>query len=79
MPTSFRIGTFFLLIGLGLVVLFIYSDVVKAPQYEFLLYGALGMLLGMALRGQANRPPPPESTRFRMLRKQSKKDHKKAE
>ena len=78
-----RVGTFFIVIGIGLIALFIASDM--ARQVNFCYFGiAVGCLgLGAFLRIVSNREKPP-SQRFgairsyRAKRKQEKETKKKA-
>jgi len=68
-----RVGTFFFLMGIGLVILFIASDA-SAPtsvegraQYELLCGGVLLFMLGFLFRRTAT--PPEAADRFRSIRK----------
>ena len=61
-----RIGTFFILIGAGLMVMFIASDMNDTPVFD-LCFGSLILIwFGWALRKRATRPEP--SGRFRLIR-----------
>ena len=68
-----RIGTFFLLIGMGFAILFIASDMAASSgtgmrtDYNYLCIGVILLSLGFALRAQG-RPPPEPSGRFRSIR-----------
>ncbi|MEA4906338.1 MAG: hypothetical protein GYA17_15475 [Chloroflexi bacterium] len=67
-----RIGTFFILLGVGLIGLFIFSDVADTPTCNLLLYGIGAILVGTFLLW-TNPPPPPDPTnRFRLLKKRKK-------
>lgn len=68
-----RIGTFFILLGIGLIGLFILSDIAQAPTCNFLIVGAILLIVGLALwfRNPAPKGPPPE--RFRILKSLNKK------
>jgi hypothetical protein len=72
-----RIGTFFALLGLGLIGLYILSDLAKSPTCNYLVIGGflLGLGIFMWLRDPA--PPPQETGRFRILRSSGKKQPKK--
>jgi hypothetical protein len=67
-----RIGTFFILVGCGLLVLFIGSLV--STEYNlsmlYLFFTAAALFLGFLLRRTA---PPPEPTRFTSIRKASQR------
>lgn len=71
-----RIGTFFILIGLGLIGLFILSDIAESPSCNYLVFGAV--LLGLGIFLWFRDPPhPPEPTgRFRLLQRSKKKQDK---
>ncbi len=62
-----RIGTFFTVIGVGLLILFIASDMSKMTDYDYLFWSILCISLGLLFRSR--RAPPPPSGRFRLLHK----------
>jgi multisubunit Na+/H+ antiporter MnhG subunit len=68
-----RIGTFFILLGLLLVALFVYSDLAKAPTCNLLLFGGISLALGIFLWLRNPAPPHQESGRFGILKKRGKK------
>lgn len=57
-----RIGTFFLIIGLGLIILFVVSDLAETVYYDLFFIGLLAAGLGFFLRRRV--APPPSSGRF---------------
>ncbi len=61
-----RIGTFFILIGLGLLFLFVVSVLSRESHYEYLFFSAIALFLGLILRSTAPRPEP---TRFSGIRR----------
>ena len=67
-----RIGTFFYLIGVGLVILFIASDTSASlnagvrTNYDYLFLGVFLLFLGFVFRKKAK--PPPAAERFRAIR-----------
>ncbi len=72
-----RIGIFFILVGIACLLLFLYSDMVKAPQIMLLV--AAVFLLGTGTLMLVTRPappPPPSSGRFRLLKKRGKQEKK---
>jgi hypothetical protein len=76
-----RLGSFIMLIGLILLVIFFASDQSQKPEFELFFSGSLLTILGgfMILR---YRPPAQPSGRFRVLRgmdrpPKSKKDKQK--
>ncbi|MGC8856900.1 MAG: hypothetical protein ACP5QU_08880 [Anaerolineae bacterium] len=70
-----RVGTFFILIGFYLLVLFIASDFAKMTDFDYLFLAVLAMGIGWVL--QRRRPPPPPAGRFSSLRKLREKLSKK--
>jgi membrane-bound metal-dependent hydrolase YbcI (DUF457 family) len=64
-----RIGTFFLLIGTGLVLLFFFSDVARSANLSLLFYGVLLFVLGVLFRIRGYQKPEPNESRFRVLRR----------
>jgi hypothetical protein len=71
-----RIGTFFILIGLGLIGLFILSDIAESPTCNYLVIGAVLLALGIFLWFKDPRPPSEPTGRFSLLRKSKTKDKK---
>jgi cytochrome c biogenesis protein CcdA len=63
-----RIGTFFLLIGLGLVILFIASDVGKTTNFGYFFIGIIMLFIGWHFK-RITAPPPKPSARFEGIRK----------
>ena len=67
-----RIGSFFLIVGVALLVLYVISLFNHQPENRLLLPGAIGVLIGFLLRkGKRNKV---ESGRFRVLRTLSRKN-----
>jgi hypothetical protein len=71
-----RLGAFFLFIGVGLIAIYIVSDLARTPDLLFLLSGTVLSLTGFFLRRSHKPPPPPSSGRFRLLKRKRKKDEK---
>jgi len=69
-----RIGTYFLLLATGLLILFIASDVSRMTNYDYLFWSIFLGVVGVMLRRR--RPPPPPSGRFSIFRR-GKPDEKK--
>jgi hypothetical protein len=71
-----RIGTFFILIGVGIFILFVASDYAAKTNFDYLFWAVLSVTVGIMLRRR--RPPPPPSGRFGYVRKlrEGKKGHK---
>lgn len=64
-----RLGSFFLLIGVGLLVLFVLSDLADSAQISLLAYGLLLSVLGIILRIRGGQAREPRESRFRTLRR----------
>ncbi|HMD90352.1 MAG TPA: hypothetical protein VKF38_14415 [Anaerolineaceae bacterium] len=67
-----KVGSFLIVIGVALIVLFVLSDVAHAREFHYLLYGMIILLIGIFVVG-TNPKPPVESNRFRMLKRKSEK------
>jgi hypothetical protein len=62
-----RIGTFLMVIGVGIFILFVASDYAGAPDFDY-LFGAIFLVVaGILLRRR--KPAPPPSGRFAYFRK----------
>lgn len=68
----YRVGTFFLLVGIGLVVLFILSDAVRQTAFNYLCVGAILLTVGFLFRAQYKRAMPP-SGRFSLVKRFKRK------
>lgn len=73
-----RIGTFFLLVGIGLLVFFLISEAAKQVTFNYLCWGLILLVLGFVLRSQLKRTVTP-SGRFSIVRKMIPKAKKEAE
>jgi len=70
-----RLGTLLIMIGLLMIMLFIFSDLAKDPQFKYLLYGFVSFFAGVILKVSNKRQQPPQPTgRFRILRRKSQYD-----
>ena len=63
-----RIGTFFLLLGIGLFVLFMASEAAKNVTFEYFCWSLILIILGFVFRGQFKRKVAP-SGRFSIVRR----------
>jgi hypothetical protein len=72
-----RIGTFFLLVGIGLVVFFVLSEAARQVTFDFLCWGIVLLVLGFIFRGQYKRSVTP-SGRFSLVRRLMPKSKKEA-
>jgi len=64
----YRVGTFFLLVGIGLVVLFILSEAAQQTSFEYFCSGAAFLIIGFMFRAQYKRSIQP-SGRFRLIKR----------
>jgi hypothetical protein len=71
-----RIGTFFILLGIFLVVLFVLSDIAQAPTCNFLIIGGVSLSLGIFLWFKDPAPPGPPTGRFRIFKNKGSKNKK---
>lgn len=71
-----RIGTFLILIGIGIFVLFIASESAGTANFDYLFWALLAMFAGFFLRRRRESPAPTE--RFETMRRlrSSKKDRR---
>ena len=74
-----RVGTFCILIGLGILVLFVASDASGQANFDYLFWAVLAVTLGILLRRR--KPPSEPSGRFSTLRgirdrSRQNKDHR---
>lgn len=67
-----RLGSFFIIVGLVLWVIFFTTDQASQPSYGYLINGAAALFLGVYLWWHS-REPAPESGRFRAIRRLSQK------
>ena len=63
-----RIGTFFLLIGIGLLVFFFLSEVAEQVKFEYFCWGLILLILGFVFRGQFKKATP-ASGRFSLVKR----------
>jgi hypothetical protein len=73
-----RIGTFFLLVGIVLLVFFILSDAAQQVIFDYFCWSILLIVVGFVFRGQFKRSAPP-SGRFSLVRKLMPKSKKEAQ
>jgi hypothetical protein len=64
----YRIGTFFLLVGIGLLIVFLLSDAAKNVTFSYFCWSLILMILGFIFRGQFKRSVKP-SGRFSIVRR----------
>jgi uncharacterized membrane protein YccC len=64
----YRVGTFFLLVGIGLVVLFILSDAAQQTTFSYFCWGTILLVIGFMFRSQYKRSIP-SSGRFSIFKR----------
>jgi hypothetical protein len=62
-----RIGTFFILIGVGIFILFVASDYANQTNFDYLFWAVLSITIGILFRRR--KPPSPPSGRFSYFRR----------
>ena len=72
-----RIGTYLLVVGTGLFILFIASNFSNQPDFDYLFWAVLIIATGLLIRGR--KPPLPPSGRFGILKKMRSGSKKKEE
>ena len=65
-PFNPRIGTFFIMIGFGLLVLFLISGMSNQPDFIFFFIGVGAFIIGYLFRRRVQRP---SSGRFDLIRR----------
>ncbi len=72
----YRVGSFFLMVGIGLILLFILSEASQDTSFSYFCWGLVLLIIGVLARTQYKKSFPP-SDRFGLIRKltpKSKKD-----
>jgi len=64
---TIRMGTFFIMMGLGAFVLFVTSDIADKVDFDYLFIAMLLIAVGWYFRRE--KAPPPPAGRFEYLRK----------
>jgi hypothetical protein len=78
-----RVGTFLVLVGIGLMVFFILSEGAKQPTLSYFCWGTVLLSFGFIFRAQFKKPAGPPHGRFSIFKrlrpkpKEEKKDEKK--
>jgi hypothetical protein len=65
-PIIVRVGTFFVVVGLGSFILFVASDIAEQPDFDYLFAAMILIAIGWMFR--RNKPPPPPAGRFSIFR-----------
>ena len=69
-----RIGTFLLIVGLGLIGYFVFTDLARQASYGSLVIGAITLIAGIVILVSNPAPEPHPNPRFRTLNKIMKRD-----
>lgn len=64
-----RVGTFFVLVGIGMLVFFILSEAAKDPTLSYFCWGTVLLTLGFIFRGQLKKSSGPPSGRFSIFKR----------
>lgn len=64
----YRVGTFFLLVGIGMVVIFILSEAAQKTSFSYFCWGTILLVIGFMCRSQYKRSIP-SSGRFSILKR----------
>jgi hypothetical protein len=76
LSTARRIGRFLVVVGLGLIGMFVLSDMAQLVNYNFLVIGGLVFGVGIFLIITSPAPEATPNPRFRSLNKIMKKEEK---
>jgi hypothetical protein len=69
----YRVGTFFLLIGIGLIILFVLSESARQTMFDYFCWGMILLIVGFLFRAQYKRSAPPPSGRFSIFKRFKRK------
>jgi hypothetical protein len=68
-----RVGTFFVLVGIGLMVFFMLSDAASDPRLSYFCWGTVLLSLGIMFQARFKRPAGPPTGRFGVLQRLKRK------
>jgi hypothetical protein len=68
----YRVGTFFLLVGTGLLIFFMLSESAEKPMFNYFCWSMVLLIIGFMFRAQYKKSLPP-SGRFSVLKKLKRK------
>ncbi len=79
-PIIVRVGTFFVVLGIGIFILFVASDLAEKPDFDYLFMAMLLVGLGWIFRRRKAAPPAADRfSYFRRIRKRKDNKGKQAE
>ena len=64
-----RVGTFFLLVAIGLLVFFLLSESAGSPMFSYFCWSTILFVIGFVFRSQYKKPASPASGRFNLLKR----------
>ena len=64
----YRVGTFFLLVGTGLLIFFMLTEAAQQPTFSYFCWSMILLILGFMFRAQYKKAFPP-SGRFSVLKR----------
>ncbi len=64
----YRVGTFFLLVGIGLVIFFVLSEAAQKTAFGYFCWGTILLIIGFVFRAQYKRSMP-SSGRFSIFKR----------
>lgn len=65
----YRVGTFFLLVGTGLLIFFMLTEAAKQPTFGFFCWSMILLIVGFLFRAQYKKPAGPPSGRFSIFKR----------
>ena len=71
----YRVGTFFLLVGIGLLIFFLFSESVGQATFPYFCWSMVLLILGFLFRAQYKKSVP-ASGRFGVLKRFKRKPKK---
>jgi len=68
----YRVGTFFLLVGTGLLIFFMLSESTNQPMFSYFCWSMVLLIIGFLFRAQYKKSVP-SSGRFSVLKRYKRK------
>jgi hypothetical protein len=65
----YRVGTFFILVALGLLVFFLLSETAGSPTFSYFCWSMILFVVGFLSRAQYKKPASPASGRFSLIKR----------
>lgn len=69
----YRVGTFFIMVGIGLVILFVLSESARQTIFDYFCWAMIFLIVGFMFRAQYRKSAPPSSGRFSILKRFKRK------